>query len=47
MIASKFLNDEGGEDEVFNDEWANCAKIDLVQLNQLERDFLTAIVIEP
>jgi len=43
MIASKFLNDEGGEDEVFNDEWANCAKIDLVQLNQLERDFLTAI----
>nr|CAG4650152.1 EOG090X069C [Sida crystallina] len=43
MVASKFLNDEGEEDEVFNHEWANCAQIDVAQLNQLEREFLTAI----
>jgi hypothetical protein len=45
MIASKFLNDEGEEDEVFNSEWANCANIPLTDLNKLEREFLTAIVI--
>lgn len=45
MIASKFLNDEGEEDEVFNNEWASCAKIPLTDLNKLEREFLTAIVI--
>ena len=44
MVASKFLNDEGEEDEVFNSDWANSAKIDLKELNQLERKFLTAIV---
>lgn len=44
MIASKFLNDEGEEDEVFNDEWAKCADLKLQELNQLEREFLQAIV---
>ena len=44
MVASKFLNDEGEEDEVINSEWANSAKIDLTDLNQIERQFLQAIV---
>lgn len=43
MIASKFLNDEGEDDEVFNPDWANSANIDLTELNQLERDFLQAM----
>jgi len=43
MIASKFLNDEGEDDEVFNPDWANSANIDLAELNQLERDFLQAM----
>nr|SVE75124.1 EOG090X069C [Daphnia dolichocephala] len=43
MVASKFLNDEGEEDEVINSEWANSAKIDLTDLNQIERQFLQAI----
>nr|SVE77005.1 EOG090X069C [Daphnia lumholtzi]SVE77603.1 EOG090X069C [Daphnia lumholtzi]SVE78231.1 EOG090X069C [Daphnia lumholtzi]SVE78860.1 EOG090X069C [Daphnia lumholtzi] len=43
MVASKFLNDEGEEDEVINSEWANSAHIDLSNLNQIERQFLQAI----
>ncbi|CAG2178034.1 unnamed protein product, partial [Oppiella nova] len=43
MIASKFLFDDGEDDEVFNDEWANSANIDVKQLNRLEREFLKAI----
>lgn len=44
MVASKFLHDDGEEDEVFNDEWANSAGLDVKEMNQLERDFLKAIV---
>nr|CAG4641694.1 EOG090X069C [Eurycercus lamellatus] len=43
MVASKFLNDDGEEDEVINCDWASSAKIDLQELNQLERQFLQAI----
>nr|CAG4634785.1 EOG090X069C [Alona affinis] len=43
MMASKFLNDDGEEDEVINAEWANSAKLELAELNQLERQFLQAI----
>lgn len=43
MIASKFLFDDGEDDEVFNDEWAASADIDVKQLNRLEREFLNAI----
>nr|CAG4648656.1 EOG090X069C [Polyphemus pediculus] len=43
MVASKFLNDEGEDDEVFNSDWAVSSKIDLKELNQLEKEFLTAI----
>lgn len=43
MVASKFLNDDGEEDEVINAEWATSAKLDLSKLNELEREFLQAI----
>lgn len=44
MVASKFLHDDGEEDEVYNDEWANSGGIDLKDMNQLEKEFLNAIV---
>ncbi|KAL4217127.1 Cyclin-dependent protein kinase [Mactra antiquata] len=43
MMASKFLYDEGVDDEVFNDEWANSADMETEDVNQLEMDFLKAI----
>jgi len=44
MMASKFLHDEGEEDSVVNEEWAASAHMDLEELNELERSFLTALV---
>lgn len=44
MVASKFLNDEGEEDEVFNTEWAQSGDLSISHMNQLEKDFLKAIV---
>lgn len=44
MVASKFLNDDGEEDEVFNSEWAQSGDLTVLQINQLEKDFLKAIV---
>ncbi|XP_011306324.1 protein CNPPD1 [Fopius arisanus] len=43
MIASKFLNDDGEEDEVFNAEWAQSGDLTVPQMNRLEKEFLTAI----
>lgn len=43
-MASKFLNDDGEEDEVLNSEWAVSADIPLNRLNKLEKEFLSAIV---
>uniref|UniRef100_A0A0P4WAC8 Protein CNPPD1 n=1 Tax=Scylla olivacea TaxID=85551 RepID=A0A0P4WAC8_SCYOL len=43
MVASKYLYDDGEEDEVFNDEWATSAALSLADLNQAEREFLIAI----
>lgn len=43
MVASKFLHDDGEEDEVFNNEWASSAGLDVKVINQLEWEFLTAI----
>ncbi|XP_017756051.1 PREDICTED: protein CNPPD1, partial [Eufriesea mexicana] len=43
MVASKFLNDEGEDDEVFNTEWAQSGDLTILQINQLEKDFLKAI----
>jgi len=43
MVASKFLHDDGEEDEVFNDEWASSGGIDTKELNKLELKFLSAL----
>jgi hypothetical protein len=43
MVASKFLYDDGEEDEVFNDEWAKSGHMDVKDFNQLEVEFLSAI----
>jgi len=44
MVASKFLHDDGEEDEVFNKEWANSGQVTISRMNKLEKDFLAAIV---
>lgn len=44
MVASKYLYDEGVTEEVFNDEWAEAAGMDVSDLNELERNFLHAVV---
>ncbi|KAL1140213.1 hypothetical protein AAG570_000145 [Ranatra chinensis] len=43
MVANKFLNDDGEEDEVINCEWAASAGLDLKDVNHLEKEFLKAI----
>lgn len=43
MVATKFLQDDGEEDGVINEEWAMSAGISTSHLNQLEREFLDAI----
>lgn len=44
MVASKYLYDEGEEEEVFNDEWGAAGKLDVQTVNNLEMKFLNAIV---
>lgn len=43
MVASKYLHDDGEEDEVFNEEWAASGGISRKELNRLEIEFLTSI----
>ena len=43
LVASKFLHDDGEEDEVFNEEWATSAGMEKKDLNKLEIDFLMNI----
>merc|ERR1739838_934987 len=43
MVASKYLYDDGEEDEVFNDEWATSGNLEKKELNPLELEFLSAI----
>ncbi|XP_032880777.1 protein CNPPD1 [Amblyraja radiata] len=43
MVASKYLYDEGEEEEVFNDEWGAAGKLDVQVVNTLEMNFLRAI----
>ncbi|XP_063068199.1 protein CNPPD1 [Engraulis encrasicolus] len=43
MVASKYLYDEGEEEEVFNDEWGAAGKLDTQTVNTLEMNFLNAI----
>lgn len=43
MVASKYLYDEGEEEEVFNDEWGAAGGVAVPTLNALERSFLRAM----
>lgn len=43
MVASKYLYDEGEEEEVFNDEWGAAGGVSVITLNALERGFLSAM----
>lgn len=43
MVASKYLYDEGEEEEVFNDEWGAAGKLDVKTVNNLEMNFLNAL----
>jgi len=43
MVASKFLFDDGTDDECYNDDWACGVGMDLEKLNRLEIDFLNAL----
>ncbi|KAM3857011.1 protein CNPPD1 [Diretmus argenteus] len=43
MVASKYLYDEGEDEEVFNDEWGAAGKLDVQTVNTLEMNFLNAI----
>lgn len=43
MVASKFLHDDGEQDEVFNDEWAQSGGMDTKEINNLEIEFLSAM----
>ncbi|XP_071511827.1 protein CNPPD1-like [Diadema antillarum] len=43
MLATKFLYDEGEDEEIFSDEWAESANLDVKRVNELEREFLEAI----
>lgn len=44
MVSSKFLYDDGEEDEVFMDEWAKSGNITIPELVKMEKNFLAAIV---
>ena len=44
MLASKYLYDEGVDEEVYNDEWAEAASMRTDDVNTIEREFLRAIV---
>merc|ERR1711953_665437 len=39
LVASKYLNDDGEEDEVFNDEWATSGGLEKKELNRMELTF--------
>lgn len=43
MVSTKFLQDDGEEDEVFCDEWAASGGLDTRAMKQIERTFLQAI----
>lgn len=43
MMASKYLYDEGVDEEVFNGEWAETAGMDKDEVNRMEEEFLNAM----
>lgn len=43
MVSSKYLFDNGTDDECYNDEWADCLGLESKDLTKMELDFLTVI----
>lgn len=43
MMASKYMYDEGTDDEVYNDEWAASVDQEVSDVNKMEMDFLQAM----
>ncbi|RUS71006.1 hypothetical protein EGW08_021228, partial [Elysia chlorotica] len=43
MMASKYMYDEGTDDEVYNDEWAASVDQEVCDVNKMEMDFLQAM----
>ncbi|XP_068687581.1 protein CNPPD1-like [Montipora foliosa] len=43
MVASKYLYDEGEDEEVFNDDWAQAGSKTVNEVNKLEMEFLASI----
>jgi len=43
MMASKYMYDEGVDEEVFNDEWADSIEQEVDDVNQMETEFLDAM----
>ena len=39
-MASKYLMDEGEDEEIYNDDWARAADLDVKRINQLEKVLL-------
>jgi len=44
LVASKFLHDDGELDSAINSEWASAYGISLKTINQMEKDYLSAMV---
>lgn len=44
MLASKYLFDDGTDENVVNDEWAEDFRKENAELNALEVEFLVAMV---
>lgn len=40
MVSSKYLFDDGTDDECYNDEWASCLGMESKDLNKMELSFL-------
>ena len=44
-MASKYLVDEGEDDEIYNDEWADLIDYSVEQVNLMEKSILKQMVI--
>jgi hypothetical protein len=44
LVASKYLHDDGELDSAINSEWAAAYGISIKTINQMEKDYLSAMV---
>jgi len=43
LVANKFIQDEGEDSGIYNDEWAASGRLDVKKMNRLELEFLCAM----